>query len=257
MSGGANAGEGARARLARLVGALGLEASPPSPCPYLPGRDSRLVALRPNRLTPRLYALFLELNFRRLRDVVYRPHCDGCRECRQLRVDARRFQPTRAQRRCLQRNQDVVASVGRPQPTDEKHALYRRYLEARHDGAMSGSSEEFHEFLHAAPEMTREVVFRVAGRLLGAGIFDAASEALSAVYFYFDPELGKRSPGTFNVLWLIEEARRRSCPWLYLGYYVADSRRMAYKASFRPCELLEDTGCFGPGPAGRGSRIEP
>jgi arginine-tRNA-protein transferase len=243
--------DAARARLARLIGALGLEPSPASPCPYLPGRDSRLVALRPNRLTPRLYGLFLDLNFRRLQDLVYRPQCDGCRECRQLRVDTRRFRPTRSQRRCWNRNADVLAEVGRPVPTDEKHALYVRYLDARHDGAMSGSWEEFAEFLHAAPEMTHEVAFRVAGRLVGAGIFDVARDALSAVYFYFDPELAARSPGTLNVLWLVEEARRRSCPWLYLGYYVAGSPRMAYKAGFHPHELLGDDGRWRPGPARR------
>ena len=185
------AGTLARARLARLVGALGLEASPPSPCPYLPGRESRLVALRPNRLTPRLYGLFLDLNFRRLQDLVYRPQCDACRECRELRVDVERFRPTRAQRRCWTRNADVTAETGRPAPSAEKHALYRRYLEARHDGSMTGSAEEFEEFLHQAPEMTREVVFRAAGRLVGAGIFDAARDALSAVYFYFDPALAR------------------------------------------------------------------
>ena len=74
----------------------------------------------------------------------------------------------------------------------EKHAVYRRYLRARHDGSMSGSAEEFDEFLHRAPEMTREVVFRAAGRFVGAGIFDVAKDALSAVYFYFDPELAAR-----------------------------------------------------------------
>lgn len=248
MSGEA-ARDAARARLARLVGALGLLPSPPAPCPYLPGRDSRLVALRPNRLTPRLYGLFLDLNFRRLQDLVYRPECDGCRECRQLRVDARRFRPTRSQRRCLRRNADVTALVGRPVPSDEKHALYRRYLEARHDGSMSGSREEFEEFLHGATEMTREVAFRVDSRLLGVGIFDVADDALSAVYFYFDPEpeLAVRSPGTFNVLWLLEEARRRACAFVYLGYHVAGSPRMAYKAGFHPHELLADDGRFRPG----------
>ena len=255
MTGGAPR-EAARARLARLVGALGLEPSPPSPCPYLPGRDSRLVALRPNRLTPRLYGLFLDHNLRRLQDLVYRPQCDGCRECRQLRVDTRLFRPTRAQRRCSRRNADVDAEVGRPVATGEKHALYGRYLEARHDGAMSGSWEEFSEFLHAAPEMTREVQFRAAGRLVGAGIFDVAEDALSAVYFYFDPDLAARSPGTLNVLWLVEEARRRSCRWLYLGYYVAGSPRMAYKAGFAPHEILGDDGRFRPGSARSGGRIK-
>jgi arginine-tRNA-protein transferase len=230
------------------VGALGLEASPPSPCPYLAGRDARLVALRPNRLTPRLYGLFLDLNFRRLQDLVYRPQCDGCRECRELRVDVKLFRPTRAQRRCLLRNADVVAETGRPTPSAEKHALYRRYLEARHDGSMTGSVQEFEEFLHHAPEMTREVVFRAERRLVGAGVFDVAKDGLSAVYFYFDPQLEARSPGTFNVLWLVEEARRRGLPWLYLGYYVAGSSSMAYKARFHPHEILGDDGRYRPEP---------
>ena len=232
----------ARARLAALVDSLGLEPSPPSPCPYLPGRDSRLVALRPERLTPGLYRLFLDLNFRRLGSVVYRPACEGCRECRQLRVDVPRFRPTRAQRRCRKRNADVVARSSRPEPTLEKHEVYRRYLEARHDGQMSGSREEFEEFLHEAPAFAREVVFRIGERLLGAGIYDAGPEAVSAVYFYFDPDLGDRSPGTLNVLWLVDECRRLGVPWLYLGYHVAGSPSMAYKASFSPHAILGDDG---------------
>jgi arginyl-tRNA--protein-N-Asp/Glu arginylyltransferase len=232
----------AQARLAALVDSLGLEPSSPSPCPYLPGRDSRLVAIRPERLTPGLYRLFLDLNFRRLGPVVYRPACDGCQECRQLRVNVVRFRPSRAQRRCARRNADVVAVAGRPEPTAEKHAVYRRYLEARHDGQMSGSWEEFRDFLHDAPPFTREVVFRAGGRLLGAGIYDAGFESVSAVYFYFDPDLGGRSPGTLNVLWLVEECRRLGVPWLYLGYHVAGSPAMAYKSSFRPHETLGDDG---------------
>ena len=132
------------------------------------------MALRPERLTPGLYRLFLDLNFRRLGTIVYRPACDGCRECRQLRVDVARFRPTRAQRRAWKRNADVVAEAGPPEATAEKHEVYRRYLEARHDGQMSGSWEEFRDFLHEAPPFTREVVFRAGGRLLGAGIYDAA-----------------------------------------------------------------------------------
>ncbi len=231
-----------RARLAALVDSLGLEPSPPSPCPYLPGRDSRLVAINPERLSPGVYRLFLDLNFRRLGSVVYRPACEGCRECRQLRVDVAGFRPTRAQRRCRRRNADVSARSGRPEPTREKHEVYRRYLEARHDGQMSGSWEEFQEFLHEAPPFTREVVFRVGDRLLGAGIFDTVPGALSAVYFYFDPALGSRSPGTLNVLWLVDECRRLGFPSLYLGYHVAASPGMSYKALFSPHEILFDDG---------------
>jgi arginyl-tRNA--protein-N-Asp/Glu arginylyltransferase len=244
----------ARARLTRLLGGLRLMPSPPAPCPYLPGRASRLVALRPNRLSPQLYGLFLDLNFRRLQDLVYRPQCDGCRECRELRIDAARFRPNRSQRRCLKRNADLAVDIGRPAPSQEKHSIYRRYLEARHDGSMSGSWSEYLEFLHAVPPFTEEAVFRVGTRVVGVSIYDATPEALSAVYFYFDPELAGRSPGTFNVLWLIEEARRRSLPWLYLGYYVPGSRQMSYKAGFHPHQLLENDGRWrevGPRSGGR------
>jgi arginine-tRNA-protein transferase len=231
-----------RARLAALVDSLGLEPTPPAPCPYLPGRDSRLVLLRPRRFTPGLYHLFLDLNFRRLGHGVYRPQCDGCRECRQLRVDVERFRPSRVQRRCLKRNADIVATMGSPEATAEKHDVYRRYLATRHDGQMGDAWEEFAEFLHQAPPFTREVVFRADGRLVGAGIVDVEPEVLSAVYFYFDPAFSARSPGTFNVLWLVEECRRRGCPWLYLGYYVAGSPRMIYKAGFHPHQILGDDG---------------
>jgi arginyl-tRNA--protein-N-Asp/Glu arginylyltransferase len=231
-------GADARARLAALVDGLGLEPTPPAPCAYLPGRDSRLVMLRPHRFASALYQLFLDLNFRRLGHGVYRPECDGCRECRQIRVEVARFRENRAQRRCLRRNADVSVETGVPAATAEKHEVYRRYLAARHDGQMSGSWEEFTDFLHEAPPFTREVDFRVHGRLLGAGIFDVLPQAVSAVYFYFDPELEHRSPGTLNVLWLVAECRRLGVPWLYLGYHVAGSPTMAYKASFRPNQLL-------------------
>jgi arginyl-tRNA--protein-N-Asp/Glu arginylyltransferase len=236
--------EKARGRLATFLESLRLEPSEPSPCPYLPGRESRLLLLRPRQLAPGLYHLLLDLNFRRLGWGVYRPECEGCAECRQLRLPVGRFRPSRAHRRCWRRNADVIATLERPDPTEEKHAVYRRYLEARHDGEMTGSWTEFADFLHEAPPFAREVVFRAAGRLVGAGIVDLEPDAMSAVYFYFDPLFSERSPGTFNVLWLLEECRRRGLPWLYLGYHVAGGKGMAYKTGFRPHEILEKDGVW-------------
>jgi arginyl-tRNA--protein-N-Asp/Glu arginylyltransferase len=234
--------EKARRRLALYLDSLGLEPSSPAPCPYLPGRQCRLVFLRPRHLRPGLYHLLLDLNFRRLGSGVYRPECEGCSACRQLRVPVRGFRPSRAQRRCRSRNTDVAATIGTPRATAEKHRVYRRYLETRHDGEMTGSWEEFEDFLYCSLPLAREVVFRVEGRLLGAGIVDLEPEAASAVYFYFDPDFSRRSPGTFNVLWLVEECRRRDIPWLYLGYHVEGGRGMHYKAGFGPHEILGDDG---------------
>jgi arginyl-tRNA--protein-N-Asp/Glu arginylyltransferase len=239
VSGGPPAGDPLRGRVAALIRAIAPEASPSSPCPYLPGRKSRILALRPERLGAELYQAFLDLNFRRLGDVVYRPACDGCRECRQLRVDVRSFTPSRTQRRCRRRNADLVAEVGPPAPSEEKLEVYRRYLSVRHDGQMSGTREEYLSFIHEVARFSSEVVFRDGTRrMVGAGIFDETAAAISAVYFYFDPDLAARSPGVYNVLWLIDECARRSLPWLYLGYFVRGAPTMEYKSAYRPHQLL-------------------
>lgn len=226
-------------RLEEAIERAGARPGPPFPCPYLDERDARHLALRLEPLQPGLYHALMDLNFRRLGEVFYRPQCDGCDACRMIRIPAAGFRPSRAQRRCLKKNADLEVSVGAPGISDEKQALYRRYLEARHDGQMDGSPAELHGFLYSSPIETLEVSYSLAGRLIGVGVADLEPSALSAVYCYFEPSLGARSLGVFNVLTLIEECRRRGVPHLYLGYYVRGCSSMDYKAGYRPCEILE------------------
>jgi arginine-tRNA-protein transferase len=107
---------------------------------------------------------------------------------------------------------------------------------------MDGSPEEFLLFLHTSSVKTEEISFRLGGRLVAAVVVDVEPLAMSAVYSYYDPELSSRSLGTFAVLFLIEECRRRGLPYLYLGYYVRDCGRMSYKARFRPSEIRDASG---------------
>jgi arginine-tRNA-protein transferase len=237
--------------------ARAIAAHSPSPgeafgCPYLHGRQARHLTLLPEPLEPGVYHALMDLNFRRLGPVFYRPQCQACDECRMIRVPVAEFRPSRAQRRCRERNRDVSVEVVPPRPSDEKHALYRRYLSSRHDGQMDGSPVEFRGFLYASEVATIEVVYRAEGRLLGVALVDVEPLALSAVYCYFDPAQAWRSPGVFNVLWLIEECRRRGAPYLYLGYYVRDSPKMSYKARYRPHEILGADGRWRLATASRG-----
>lgn len=228
--------------LARAIERGGPPPGEPFPCPYLPGRMARLLTLVPSPIPPGVYHSLMDLNFRRLGPVFYRPQCDGCSECRMIRVPVAEFRPSRSQRRCWARNADVSVEVGPPEPTEEKHALYTRYLRSRHDGQMDGSPGEFHGFLYTSEVETLEIAYKVEGRLVGVGVADLEPMAMSAVYCYFDPSAARRSIGAFNVLWMIQECRRRGLPYLYLGYYVRDCSRMSYKASYRPCEVLGPDG---------------
>lgn len=233
-----------RAELARAIRESGFEPGEPFACPYLAGRTARHFTVLPQPLASGVYHALMDLNFRRVGDVFYRPECDACDECRIVRVPVADLALSRAQRRCLAKNADVAVGLGDPEESDEKYVLYRRYLEARHEGPMDGSREEFERFLYVSSIRTVEVTYRIAGRLLAVGIADVEPRAWSAVYCYYDPDEARRSPGVFNVLTLAAESLRCGADWLYLGYYVRGGRQMSYKARFQPCEVLGPDGRF-------------
>ncbi len=229
-------------RLTRALSRATLTPGEPFDCPYLPDREARQVVVATPPLAPGAYHALMDLNFRRLGSVFYRPACAHCDACRMLRMRADRHRPNRSQRRCLKRNADLEVAVGEPRASDEKLDLYQRYLEQRHDGRMRGSREEFLDFLYGPAAASLEVTYRLDGALVGVGLADVEPLALSAIYCYYDARLAARALGVFNVLWLLAECRRRRAPFLYLGYFVAGSRTMAYKASFGSHELLGDDG---------------
>lgn len=232
--------------IARMIANTLCETGDEFACPYVQGRSARFSGFDcQERLPEGLYDSLMQVNFRRNGSVVYRPDCRGCSDCRMIRILVSDFKPNRSQARCLKRNQDVAVTVEPPQPSDEKHALYERYLKSRHssdlaDGdAMDGSREEFENFLYTSCVATEDVVFRDGnGKLLAVSVVDKESHSLSAVYCYFDPEESRqRSLGTFNILTLIEDARRRGLRYVYLGYWVGDSRKMNYKSAFQRSEI--------------------
>jgi arginine-tRNA-protein transferase len=162
-----------------------------------------------------------------------------------IRIPVDAFHPNRAQERCRKRNLDLAVTLEPAVPTDEKHELYERYLNARHsseapdDDAMDGSRDEFESFLYTSCVNTEDIVFRSPeGRLLAVSVIDREPRSLSAVYCYYDPdESARRSLGIFNILTLVEEARRREIEYVYLGYWLGDSPKMSYKAAFRPSQI--------------------
>ena len=209
-----------------------------TPCPYLDARMFRAESYSTDHLDGALYERLLARGFRRSGRVLYRPRCRGCQECRQLRVLVERFTPTRSMRRVIRRNADVRVESGDPNPTQEKLALFQRYLDTQHDSAMSRDYEAFVDFLYDSPMESREFCYHLGERLVGVSIADRCRHGYSSVYMYFDPDLADRSLGTFSAIWEIENCRREGLAYYYLGYYVAGSQTMSYKARFRPNQVL-------------------
>ncbi len=214
------------------------------PCPYLADRMAREEFFLTRTFDPEDYHFLMDRGWRRSGFLFYRPCCQRCDECVPIRVATATFSPSRTQRRVWRHNQDLSVRVGKPRLTKEKVQLYSRYQRDWHDKAMDDSADALEAFLYESPVKTVEVCYRLDRRLVGAGILDVSRDAVSSVYFYFDPELHRRRLGVFSVLWEIEWCKRRRVSHYYLGYYVREASSMCYKTEYRPHELLDADGVW-------------
>lgn len=224
----------------------------PNPCPYLPGKQERKVFTElSGPHASELNDALGRIGFRRSQSVAYRPSCPDCSACVSVRVVSGEFAPNATQRRILKRNRDLEVTACRPWSTDEQFQLLRRYLAARHPGGgMSNMDEmDYADMVEQTPVQSHLIEYREPGqgrgdgRLVGACLTDQHADGLSMIYSFYDPEReGRPGLGNFIIMDHILRARAAGLPYVYLGYWVRGSQRMAYKARFRPIERLSGSG---------------
>ena len=228
----------------------------PSPCPYLPGQEERKVFTHlVGERAAQLNDLLTHGGFRRSQSIAYRPACETCRACISVRVLVEDFRPTRSMRRVIERNRDVVGEMRVPVPTSEQYSVFRSYLDARHrDGGMADMTVlDYAMMVEDSHVDTRMIEYRQRtsersshelgnGRLVSVALTDVLSDGLSMVYSYYDSDESSRSLGTFMILDHIERARRMGLSYVYLGYWVEGSRKMAYKGRFLSQQRLAPDG---------------
>jgi len=224
----------------------------PSVCPYLPGKEERKVFTHiVGRRGRDLNEILTQGGFRRSQTIAYRPACDTCRACVSVRVLVKEFSPSANMKRVLKINGDLIGSLVPNKPSSDQYSLFRRYLDARHtDGGMADMTvldysmmvEDSHVETGIVEYRRRgidsAITRRGTGDLLAVCLTDIMSDGLSMVYSFYDPDLTDRSLGTHMILDHIERARSMGLPYLYLGYWVEGSKKMAYKSRFTPQERL-------------------
>lgn len=228
----------------------------PAACPYIDGQIERKVFTHlVGDLAPQLNDVLSEGGFRRSQNIAYRPACDGCRACVSVRVLVGEFQPRKSMVRIEKRNNDLIGKLVDPVPTSEQYDLFRKYIDLRHsDGGMADMSiRDYSMMVQDTHIITNVIEYRKRGpdsAITGEGIglpvayalTDTLHNGLSMVYSFFDPEEDKRSLGTYLILDHIRRARKAGLPYVYLGYWVEESPKMAYKARFLPQERMSANG---------------
>jgi len=212
----------------------------PHSCSYLEDQEATTLFVDPRQpMDQKLYSNLSILGFRRSGNHIYRPHCTHCEACVPARIPVALFEPKRTQRRTWNRNQDLVVERTDDIRDDAAFELYRRYIELRHaDGDMHPPDrEQYESFLNNAWDCTRYYRFYDQGMLVALAVVDELVDGLSAIYTFFAPEADKRSLGRYAILWQIEKAREMGLDYLYLGYWIRDCQKMAYKSDYRPLEL--------------------
>ncbi len=213
-------------------------------CGYLSDQKARIQFIPLSAVTDEGQFSFLnEHGYRRSGNYIYRPVCQACSSCIPLRVLSKQFTPSHSQQRCWKKNQDLSVCCTKPYLNEERYQLYEKYINTRHRGGemFPPSAEQFVDFLCESPQWCNFYEFRnKKGELLAITAVDHLYKGIAPIYTFFDAGSTsiKRSLGTFCILWLINYAKCNDIPYVYLGYWIKQCKKMVYKIKFKPCELL-------------------
>ncbi len=218
----------------------------PAPCPYLDGREERKVfAHLPLSDGPAVNDVLTEAGFRRSQNIAYRPACETCDACVSARIPVADYAFSKSEERALDRSADLSRHLVEAEATQEQFELLRRYLDARHAGGGMADMTwlDYVAMVEDTAVRTHLIEYRLVapdgpGDLVGCILVDVLSDGLSLVYSFFDPSVKRRSLGSFMILDHVRQARAAGLPYVYLGYWVPGSGKMAYKAKFSPLEVL-------------------
>lgn len=215
---------------------------PPRACSYLPNERATLEHRLMTEVSPEELETLVVRGWRRFGPIYFRPACPACAECVSLRIPLDRFAPSESQKRALRRIRRFRVELGRPRVDPTRLALYAEWHHAREEvrgwePSPLDRDTYFTQFAFPHPAGL-ELSLWDADRLVAVGLCDVTPRALSAVYFFYHPEIARLSPGVANVLLCAELARQRKIPHLYLGYRVLGCPSLRYKARYQPHELL-------------------
>ncbi|SMC08845.1 arginyltransferase [Nitratiruptor tergarcus] len=213
-------------------------------CAYLPDKTTRMYYRYIPNATKELASELIKRGWRRFGNSYFHPICKGCNECKNIRIDAFNFKPSRSQKRAIKKNHNTNIYIQKPSLTYEHVELYNRYHKFKEQKSGWKYNEidlqtYYEEFVVGAHDFGKEVLYFVDNRLIAVDLIDILNDGISSIYFFYDPAYEKLSLGIYSLLIQINLARNLGLQWIYLGYWVNGCPSFAYKKSFKPYQLLD------------------
>lgn len=209
-------------------------------CNYLPEQKERLLVAVDERLhNNQHYSWLMHQGFRRSGNQIYRPHCQNCNACQSLRVVVQEFKPSRSQRRLIKKNSHFTVNYSN-HVKDSYYPLYEKYINTLHtDGSMYPASEQQYKSFIVS-DITQQLFLEIwhDDKLISVAVTDDLSDALSAVYTFYDPDYRQAGLGVYSILKQIEHSQALNRQYLYLGYQIDACKKMNYKNRYFPHQQL-------------------
>jgi len=214
-------------------------------CAYLPDRSVRMHYKHIERATQSYNSALIHRGWRRFGSYYFHPICNGCTECKSIRINVKEFKLSKSQKKSIKRNKETEIIIQKPSLTQAHLDLYNKYHAFKHQKDdwthRNISPREYREnFVEGAHEFGKEVLYIQDGEIIGIDLIDILDDGISSIYFYYDPDLPRLSLGVYSLLYQIELARVLELEWIYLGYWVDGCKAFAYKSNFKPQEILND-----------------
>jgi len=214
-------------------------------CAYIPGNKVRMNYKYVSSATKTFATAVIARGWRRFGKYFFHPICNGCNECKSIRINTIDYTFSKSQRKAIKRNQETKIIVQEPTLTQAHLDLYNKYhaYKSQHDGwtHRNISQREYSEnFVEGAHDFGKEVLYIIDDQLVGVDLIDILEDGISSIYFYYDPDFSRYSLGTYSLLYQIKLANILDLSWIYLGYWVDGCKAFAYKPKFQPQEILDD-----------------
>ncbi len=186
----------------------------------------------------------IERGYRRFGKMYFRPICSNCDECKSIKIDTKKFQFSKSDRRVLKKAAFIKSYIQTPTMTQAHLDLFEKYhlhmKETKEwEHSQTNPQNYYSSFVDGHNGFGYEVLYFDGDKLIGVDLIDILEDGISSIYFYYDPNYKKYSLGKLSLLFQIKFAKAQKKDWIYLGYYVKECLSLSYKAEYKPYLTLQ------------------